>query len=192
LGGPGEYWPSNSTGIDMRNFRREWRECSAVPPDLEGSYNWTREIMQKSSGTRCQQSVYSVINVIKRIEIIVSADCWGLLSGYQSLPVIFSLLPMGLLAQDLTSLGNMASNQTQHQTGKYGLRMGNVSSYCETNLTTGVLCDKDYSVGSSWGYACCVCVISVHVHRNVCVCLRVRASVHMLCKERGGGARAGA
>ena len=57
LGGSvGEYWPSNSTGIDMRNFRREWRECSDISPDFEGSYNWTREIMQRPSGTRWQQS----------------------------------------------------------------------------------------------------------------------------------------
>jgi len=68
-------------------------------------------------------------------------------AGFQSLPVIFTLLPMGLLVQDLTTLGQMASNET----GGYGLDMHNVSTYCQINMTTGVLCDQDYSVGASWG-----------------------------------------
>jgi hypothetical protein len=112
-----EFWPVNSTDINMNEFIMRYRPCGRTE-GMTSAYNWTSEIMYRPA-------------------------------GWQSLPVIFTLFPMGLFIHDLETLGAMSANGTE--TAGYGLKMHNVSSYCKTNSTSGKICDENYSVGSSWG-----------------------------------------
>jgi len=56
----------------------------------------------------------------------------------------FALIPPTLLSKSLIDLGIMADTDR-------GLSMQNVTSYCFNNMTSGEICDSDYSVGNTWG-----------------------------------------
>ena len=125
--GTEEYWPVNTTGLIANDFVETVLGCTDELPGNE--QNWTKFLSYKADAV---------------------VQFW---------PILFTALPMGLFSHDFSNIAWYALNETAVfggniagcSRGHCGLHMTNVSSYCQTNLTSNTLCDAKYSVGGSWG-----------------------------------------